>query len=178
MFRELEEISAEKIEFARPRLALGRYIHKDWQTFLRIYAIDEITGDLEEQLARALAFAVHQIALVIRDPQRVGIVFGRFPYFAVDVEVGAELYVANMERERALACADDKRIYVDAFRIFGDRQGSERRPSTIILEELVHAWMLIRHENLAEAVVNRLDSPGFRKSAQKLTDEGMAAFER
>lgn len=177
MFDELKEITGDKLKLAAQRQRIARYIRADWQMYLRIYAVEEIDADHEERLARVLARVVNLMPRVIREPkQKIDIVFGRFPYFAVDAGTGAELYVANTRKEKALANADNRRIYVDAFRIFPDK-GNDSVAWTVILEEIVHSWMLLHDENITSVIVGRLTGPGYLRAAEDDTNEVIEAYE-
>lgn len=138
----------EGYEYALGNEELRKYVDPQYAPFLLTHSI-ELASTVTERLARALAQAVDLIVPAIQDMTMVSLVFGKPPMYVTSAGVGADIYVADMSLD-PVATAGRTHIYLDAERIASLSTYPVDVAVVTLLEELVHVWMNVRHEGIAQ----------------------------
>jgi len=137
-----------QFEYAVPNLALRHYVVPNLASFVIPFSI-ELSPEITERLARALAKAVELIAPAIRDFRMITLIFGKPPAYAIHVGTGIEIYYADMNQD-PIATAGNHRICLHAERIASLSAFPIDAAVIVILEELVHVWMNVKDETIAK----------------------------
>jgi hypothetical protein len=144
----------DQLEYAAPNLKLRDFVDLDQASFLATYSI-ELSPEITERLARALARAVELIVPAIRDLRMITLIFGKPPAYVIQVGTGTDIYYADMSQD-PVATAANQRICLHAERIASLPAFPIDAAVVVLLEELVHVWMNVRDETIAKTTTAHL----------------------